>query len=223
MSTIAHRVTANSSRLSVQSVLEVLCIEADFQLDDEVNPDPFHELPPPPPVRPRAVDSDHGRNPFAHNQAHDQGPPGNFIQQLMGGLFGAAVDPHGQHGHDHEGDGVGRGVAPPADRQGRGQQGGGGGMRTFQFNIGGGNASVSFGSMGGGMGPFGPAGPAGQDDRGLEEWVTDASAVAAYLTSASSQVSGHRPAPMLEHSGIMILLGRSTLWGRTTRWDLRNS
>lgn len=87
----------------------------------------------------------------------------------MGGLFGAAVDPDDPHAH--EGEGVNRlNSGSATNRGGQGGaagagRGGQGNARTWQFNIGGGNASISFGTVGG-MGPFGPA---GQDDRGLDE------------------------------------------------------
>ncbi|WVR00031.1 hypothetical protein IAU59_007173 [Kwoniella sp. CBS 9459] len=130
-------------------------------LDPEVNPDPFHELPPAPPTRPSAPSSPSP----AHNvPSHpSQGPGeggGSFLSSLFGNILGAAAG-HGSSQGQNSGQRVAEGQSPSSGSSpNRGQVSGG--SRTFQFNFpGGGRGQVVFGSMGGGMGPFGPTGQTG--------------------------------------------------------------
>lgn len=127
-------------------------------LDAEVNPDPFHDLPPPPPTRPGAA-----RSPPT-SPGLDPGAGGSgFFSSLLGNILGAAAGPStpGQ-GQGQEGSYANRGGGSGSPQ--------GSGARSFEFNFpGGGRGQVMFGSFGGNigrqgapqMGPFGPVGDNG--------------------------------------------------------------
>lgn len=139
-----------------------------IQLDPEVNPDPTHDLPPPPPTRPGQVSSPAARpiSPFEFapppfgsggSSPQHQQPGGNILENLIGGLFGggasssnAATQAAGQR--------------PGSAGNGSGDRGGsgsdrGGNTREWSFNFpGGGQGRVVFGTFNGagGMQGFQP-------------------------------------------------------------------
>ena len=136
--------------------------QADVQLDPEVNPDPAYELPPAPPTRPFESP------PIPHNRTQSA-PPGQgaSIAGMLGGIFsgllGGGDDQQQPHPHAGQQDTQARQDDTPFGR-------------TYQFNIGGGSGSVTFGTFGGGgggrtvggggFGPFGPLPEQGVDQGG---------------------------------------------------------
>ncbi|KAK1927145.1 hypothetical protein DB88DRAFT_543629 [Papiliotrema laurentii] len=146
-------------------------------LDQEINPDPYHELPPQPPVRPHLSPSGASAS---SSPDPGEGAAGGFMQSLLGGLFGAAVAD-------------GSRSSPTPDRSGNGRGGGGG--HTYSFAIGdNGRASVTFGSFGG-AGPMGPFGPVGgdRDDAGLESFFPGFGAPPGGYPRPSDQAPTQRP------------------------------
>ncbi|OCF37961.1 hypothetical protein I316_00185 [Kwoniella heveanensis BCC8398] len=133
-------------------------------LDPEVNPDPFHDLPPAPPTRPGASTlAAHSTNAPLNPSSEPGEGGGSFLSSLFGNILGAAAghgssqnqNAGGQRNTEAQSAPSGSGSSPN-----RGQVPGG--SRTFQFNFpGGGRGQVVFGSFGGGMGPFGPTGQQG--------------------------------------------------------------
>lgn len=154
-----------------------------IQLDSEVNPDPYHELPHPP-TRPQT--SPPASSDIHAHDAHAYQDGGGFFQSLMGNFLGAAMDDRQDHtegyrstsmpsspGSSGRNTGTGRGGRAVGSGASGSGGSGGSGLRTWEFNIGGGRGSVQFGTIGGlggngGMGPFGPTG-GNNDDRGLDE------------------------------------------------------
>nr|XP_019044725.1 hypothetical protein I302_06638 [Kwoniella bestiolae CBS 10118]OCF23655.1 hypothetical protein I302_06638 [Kwoniella bestiolae CBS 10118] len=138
----------------------------EVKLDPDVNPDPFHELPPAPPTRPgteSSPSSPRPNQPFQHNPG--QGGQ-SFLSSLFGNILGAAADHREGQGEGSQAPSGGRATNPSTNTGGSGGSGSGsGGPRTYSFNFpGGGRGQVvfGFGSGGGGggmgMGPFGPTG-----------------------------------------------------------------
>ncbi|WWC93814.1 hypothetical protein V866_000650 [Kwoniella sp. B9012] len=170
---LCHECGAQMRPVTVNGVSHCASCNGEFIeiLDPEVNPDPFHELPPAPPTRPGAEPSSPSRSnppppPFQHNPG--QGGQ-SFLSSLFGNILGAAADhQHGEGSRSPSGgsgthDGSGSSETSPSRSTGN-SGGSGGGARTFSFNFpGGGRGQVVFGfgsgSGGGmGMGPFGPTG-----------------------------------------------------------------
>ncbi|KAL7422499.1 hypothetical protein Q5752_003147 [Cryptotrichosporon argae] len=106
-------------------------------LDPEINPDPTHDLPPGPPARPGQA--------RAHDHDDPPMPMPGFLPSLFSNLFGAAADA-GAPGPSAPGARAGRIAGQGNGAQGEAAQGGG---RTFTWNIGGGQATVHFGTFGG--------------------------------------------------------------------------
>ena len=151
-STTAHHATVNSWKSYVARPSTILDFLTRSQLDADVNPDPFHELPPAPPTRP-GEEIDRWYPPENEHEHGSNGPmEGNFMSSLFGNMFGATVgDPHGQ------GNVAGAGPNRPSSAPSGSRSGG----RSFQFNMpGGGRGQVVFGSFNGGAGgdPFGNTG-----------------------------------------------------------------
>ena len=155
-----------------------------MQLDPEVNPDPSYELPPQPPTRPgsapaRQIPYNRPSSPYATQPSGAGGVPG-MLGSMLSGIFGGGGgggDQQHPHPHAHQQD-----TQATAGGSNDGPFG-----RTYQFNIGGGSGSVTFGTFGGGggggggarggMGPFGPFGPVpgqgatGDQGGGLDAYV----------------------------------------------------
>lgn len=162
-----HCASCDGEFLEIVSLSPSIGHEAvtDYQLDDEINPDQYQELPPPPPVRP-------GASPRGSSNSGGS-VVGHILQGLFGGGGGGGPS-QGQHDDDFPGPGLRTDSPIGQPPQGRRREevtprsfpGG----RTFEWNIGGGHGSITFGSFGGSnMGPFGPTGGGGEDNRGLEE------------------------------------------------------
>ncbi|ODO06723.1 hypothetical protein I350_04082 [Cryptococcus amylolentus CBS 6273] len=145
-------------------------------LDPEINPDPYHELPPPPPARPgqgpapprgefppflfnypppphhTTRDDDDPPSPTLPEHSDNPPTPGSFLSNLFGLLS------TGNRGNN-PGDNGGQPSRPPPlfadqlprDNQGgegsNGDQGGRGGPRTYSFNLGNTHTSVTVGSF----------------------------------------------------------------------------
>lgn len=153
------------------------------QLDSSVNPDPWHELPASPPVRPVSSPPIPGNRPTSmHNtgwpgyggvqgQGQGQGHGGEdesgntglpgLLGGLIGSLFGggsgggsSGSNDRDEHGHARQSEVNATGPGSPGARTG----GAGGLGRTYQFNFGGGSGSVTFGTFGGGGGIGGRGG-----------------------------------------------------------------
>ncbi|KAK8854767.1 hypothetical protein IAR55_003506 [Kwoniella newhampshirensis] len=169
---LCHECGAQMRPVTVNDVPHCASCNGEFIeiLDPEVNPDPFHDLPPPPPTRPGQQTSS---APSSARSSASPGPgPGeggtSFFSNLFGNLLGAAATNQGQEGHDGQMTG-GEGEPSGSRRSSPNRNQGPGGPRTFTFNFpGGGRGQVMFGGFGGnlgsgGMGAFGPAGTAGEN------------------------------------------------------------
>ncbi|WVQ74907.1 hypothetical protein IAR50_004515 [Cryptococcus sp. DSM 104548] len=146
-------------------------------LDSEINPDPYHELPPPPPTRPGQGSTSPRANipPFLFNfpppphpiARDDDDPPSPTLPEhhnnpptpgsFLSGLFGLLST--GNRGNNSGNSGEQPSRPPPlfADQLPRdehqggegsnGDQGGRGGPRTYSFNLGNTHTSVTVGSF----------------------------------------------------------------------------
>ncbi|ORY35545.1 hypothetical protein BCR39DRAFT_555693 [Naematelia encephala] len=168
---LCHECGAQMRPLEVNGVKHCASCNGEFLeiLDPEVNPDPYHELPPAPPVRPSTSPPPSGQSRSSlEEEQHAEG--GGFMQHLFGSLFGAAASNAGQERAGPDPSSPGGSSAPRTGVSGLGQNQGAGG-RTFTWNFpGGGQGRVVFGTMGGQMGgmgqvggPFGPGGDDGLD------------------------------------------------------------
>ena len=205
------------------------------QLDAEVNPDPFHELPPPPPIRPGAA---HTEDPFPgiHRRGNTEelSPgAGGFLNALLGGILGSGAAVAGESDQNRSpphtpfqpphlpGEGGAQRQRSQATQQGSEEsnnnaQGNHNGLRTFNFNLGGGQGSVTFGAFGGGMGggSLGPSFPG--DDGGLESYVseytsTDGRLITVFsLASAFPQAAdGPRTPTILQGTSFVAILSEA--------------
>ncbi|WVR07511.1 hypothetical protein IAU60_004553 [Kwoniella sp. DSM 27419] len=157
---LCHECGAQMRPITVNGVPHCASCNGEFIeiLDADVNPDPFHDLPPPPPTGPSDT--------VQHRQQHPPiGSPGegghSFLSSFFGNILGAATN-YRPEDHRHDGEQADQ-ASPSRTNPNRNQSAGG--SRTFQFNFpGGGRGQVVFGSFGGGqgmaggMGPFGPTG-----------------------------------------------------------------
>ncbi|BEJ12569.1 hypothetical protein CspHIS471_0210290 [Cutaneotrichosporon sp. HIS471] len=173
---ICHECGATMRPLTIDGVPHCASCNSEFIeiLDPEINPDPMHDLPPPPPTRPGRVPPPFGPPPYPANRPI--GPGQQHPQQaddggggLLGGLFN--IFGGGAPGTDQDDQ------PPPAQRQ---QPGGG---RSWEWNFGNGAVRVQGFSgpaprQDGGFGnPFFPgpnpwvggyAGAPGRDNQGLD-------------------------------------------------------
>ncbi|WWD19087.1 hypothetical protein CI109_103545 [Kwoniella shandongensis] len=169
---LCHECGAQMRPVTVDNVPHCASCNGEFIeiLDPEVNPDPFHDLPPPPPTRPGQQPTSPPRS--ARSSASPGPAPGeggaSFFSSLFGNFLGAAASNQNQNQGPGSEDGLQTSASgSQGNSPSRNTNTGQGGARTFTFNFpGGGRGQVVFGSMGGGgggggMGPFGPAGNTG--------------------------------------------------------------
>ncbi|WWC71536.1 uncharacterized protein I206_105494 [Kwoniella pini CBS 10737] len=165
---LCHECGAQMRPVMVDGVSHCASCNGEFIeiLDSEVNPDPFHELPPPPPTRPNQSQLSPSRNTpqSPSRQYADPGQGGqSFFSSFIGNILGAAADHSQGEGSNSSRQDQGRETSPTRNTGGSGTGSG----RTFSFNFpGGGRGQVMFGSFNGagmgGMGGMGPFGPIGQ-------------------------------------------------------------
>ncbi|WRT68431.1 uncharacterized protein IL334_005407 [Kwoniella shivajii] len=161
---LCHECGAQMRPVTIDGVSHCASCNGEFIeiLDAEVNPDPFHELPPAPPTRPNEHPSSPLQyNPNAFQSNAFQPSPGqggqSFLSGLFGNILGAAADSQGGSSNRPIQPPANRATSPTTNTGGSGSRG-----RSFSFNFpGGGRGQVMFG-FGGGMGPFGPTGQAQQ-------------------------------------------------------------
>ncbi|GFZ49583.1 hypothetical protein JCM24511_07703 [Saitozyma sp. JCM 24511] len=163
---LCHECGAQMRPIRVDGVPHCASCNGEFLeiLDPDVNPDPFHELPPAPPTRPMGSSALPGSPrpaPGSPPLPDGNAPPG-LLQSILN-IFGPAAQegatpssPSGQRSGTEQRLGEGPSQGPIGG-------GNGGNGRTFTFNFpGGGQGRVVFGNIsghvGGGMGPFGPVG-----------------------------------------------------------------
>ncbi|ORX38490.1 hypothetical protein BD324DRAFT_680220 [Kockovaella imperatae] len=157
---ICHECGAQMRPLTVDGVSHCASCNGEFIeiLDSNINPDPYFELPPPPPIRPTGQEP-----PSQHNPGLAEG---NFMSSLFGNIFGAAVRDPGGSGQQPGSQRPGSPSSALGTSPGRSSGSSGGRGRTLNFNLpGGGRGQVMFGSFGGngiGIGAIGSG-----DDGGL--------------------------------------------------------